>query len=147
MSPDAPYTGHFADGAHRFAIRVYYEDTDAAGVVYYANYLRFLERARTDFLSLLDIDLAASQAEGQGLYVVAEVNIRYRAPARLGDALVVTSRLQQINGSSLVVQQAVSRDCVEVAAATVRVVFVGADGRPRRQPAHWISAFRGIAGE
>jgi acyl-CoA thioester hydrolase len=147
MSPDAPYTGHFADGEHRFAIRVYYEDTDAGGIVYYANYLRFLERARTDFLALLGIDLAASQRAGDGLYVVAEVTIRYRAPARLGDALLVASRLQQINGSSLVVQQGVSCDGAEVAVATVRVVFVGADGRPRRQPASWVSAFRAITGE
>lgn len=147
MDDDAPYTGRFEGGEHRFALRVYYEDTDAAGVVYYANYLRFLERARTDFLALLGIDLAVSQAEGQGFYVVAEVNIRYRGPARLGDALLVTSRLHQINGSSLVVQQGVSRDGVEVSAATVRVVFVGADGRPRRQPASWVSAFRAITGE
>ena len=147
MSPDAPYTGRLERGEHRFAVRVYYEDTDAGGVVYYANYLRFLERARTDFLALLGIDLAASQAAGEGLYVVAEVNIRYRASARLNDALLITSCLQQINGSSLVVQQAVSRDGAEVAAATVRVVFVGPDGRPRRQPAQWVSAFRAMTGE
>jgi acyl-CoA thioester hydrolase len=147
MSPDAPYTGRLERGEHRFAVRVYYEDTDAGGVVYYANYLRFLERARTDFLALLGIDLAASHAAGEGLYVVAEVNIRYRASARLNDALLITSRLQQIKGSSLVVQQAVSRDRAEVAVATVRVVFVGPDGRPRRQPAQWVSAFRAMTGE
>ena len=147
MSPDAPYTGRIADGEHRFAVRVYYEDTDAGGVVYHASYLRFMERARTDLLSGLGMDLAASQGSGEGLYVVAELTIRYRAPARLGDALLITSRLQQITGSSLVVQQAVSRDGAEVAAATVRVVFVGPDGRPRRQPAHWVSAFRAMTGE
>jgi len=143
---DAPYTGRIADGAHHFALRVYYEDTDAAGIVYHANYLRFMERARTDMLALAGIDLGAALRAGEGTYVVAAMDLRFRAPARLGDALLVTSRATDLRGSSCVIQQIVSRDAVGLVAATVTVAFVDAAGRPRRQPAGWLEAFRTLKG-
>ncbi len=147
MSPDTPYAGRLDGGAHRFAVRVYYEDTDAGGMVYHAAHLRFMERARSDLLALCGIDLPASQAAGAGGYVVAELAIRYRRPARLGDALLVTSRVRELGGSSLVVGQSVTRAAAEVADASVRLGFIGADGRPRRQPASWTAAFRAMTGE
>lgn len=147
MPADLPYSGRIDGDTHLFAVRVYYEDTDAGGVTYHASYLRFMERARTDLLALCGIDLAGSHSSGEGLYVVADLSIRYRRPSRLGEALLVSSRFERIGGTSLVVQQRVSSAGAEVADATVRVVFVGPNGRPRRQPAPWIAAFRAITGD
>lgn len=143
-APDRPYAGRLEADAHRFAIRVYYEDTDAGGVVYHARFLHFCERARSDLLAIIGIDQAAALAGGEGGFVVAHLDIRYRAPARLGDALVVESRLEKIGRSSLVIQQGVRRDRQEVAAVRVTVAFVGADGRPRGLPAAWIAALQAI---
>ena len=142
--PDEPYSGRIAGGEHLFAVRVYYEDTDAGGIVYHANYLRFMERARTDMLALAGVDLGATLAAGEGTYVVAAGDIAFRRPARLGDALLVTSRMAEIRGSSCVIHQGVSRNGLEIARATITVVFVDAGGRPRRQPAGWIAAFRAM---
>ena len=141
-----PYTGSIEDGTHHFAVRVYYEDTDAGGVVYHANYLRFMERARTDMLSHCGVHLGAALAAGEGTYVVATMDLRFRAPARLGDALTISSRMTELRGSSSVIHQAVSRDRLELVTANVTVAFVGADGRPRRQPAAWTQAFRAVTG-
>jgi acyl-CoA thioester hydrolase len=143
---DRPCAGRFVEGEHRFAVRVYYEDTDAGGVVYHANYLRFCERARTDMLALAGADIAAALHEGEGGYVVAEAAIKYHAPAKLGDALVVRSRLETVRASACVIQQRVMRDELLVADARLTVAWVGPDGRPRRQPKHWIEAFRGMEG-
>lgn len=144
--PDRPYAGRFVDGEHRFAIRVYYEDTDAGGVVYHANYLRFLERARTDMLAVAGADIAAAQASGAGGYVVASAALHFRAPARLGDGLLVLSRLEQVRSAACVVQQRVMRDQQVLVDGRLTVAWVGADGRPRRQPAEWIETFRTLDG-
>jgi acyl-CoA thioester hydrolase len=143
---DRPYAGRFVDGEHRFAVRVYYEDTDAGGVVYHANYLRFCERARTDMLALAGADIAAALAAGEGGYVVSAAKLDYRMPARLGDALIVASRLAQVRASSCVIQQRVMRDDQLVVDAHITVAWVGSDGRPRRQPRAWITAFEAIRG-
>lgn len=146
MQDDQPYAGRFQDQAHRYAVRVFYEDTDAGGVVYHANYLRFFERARTDMLMLCGVDMVAALHEGIGGYVVAEVALRYLKPARLGDTLVIVSRIVESRTSACVIHQRVMRDGEEVADGRVTVVFVGPDGRPRRQPAPWIEAFAAITG-
>ena len=144
---DRPATGRFAEGEHRFAVRIYYEDTDAGGVAYHANYLRFFERARTDMMALAGADLALALADGLGGYVVARAEIDYRRPARLGDALVIVSRVAEVRSSAAVIHQRVMRDGEEIASGRVTVVFVGPDGRPRRQPASWVEAFRSIMGD
>ena len=143
---DRPYAGRFVDGEHRFSIRVYYEDTDAGGVVYHANYLRYFERARTDMLALAGADLGAALAAGEGGYVVSAADLSFLRPARLGDALVITSRMAEIRQASCVVQQRVMRDGHLLVEGRLTVAFVGAGGRPRRQPAAWIEAFRAITG-
>ena len=147
LPEDRPATGRFVDGEHRFAVRVYYEDTDAGGVVYHANYLRFCERARTDMMALAGADLAAALADGTGGYVVARVELDYRRPARLGDALVIVSVVAEVRNSAAVIQQRVMRNGEEVASGRITVAFVGPDGRPRRQPATWVEAFRSIMGD
>lgn len=146
MASDQPYSGHIAAGAHRFAVRIYYEDTDAGGIVYHASYLRFMERARTDMLLRCGIDLAAAATAGIGHYVVADAHLRYGAPARLGEALVVVSHIVELRRAACVVQQNVMRDGQGITEGRLTIAFVGPDGRPRRQPSDWTEALAAVAG-
>ncbi|MBC7985755.1 MAG: YbgC/FadM family acyl-CoA thioesterase [Sphingomonadaceae bacterium] len=139
---DAPHTGYFKDGAHRFAVRVYFEDTDLTGIVYHANYLRFMERARSDMLRLAGIDQRAVHAGGEGAYAVVALAIRYRNPARLDDALVVVSGIADIRAASCVIQQRVMRGQAILTEAEVTAALVSPEGRPLRQPRHWVDAFK-----
>jgi acyl-CoA thioester hydrolase len=132
-----PAGGSIEGGVHRFAVRVYYEDTDAGGMVYHANYLRWLERARSDMLRLLGIDQRHALDAGEGMYAIADLAIRYLAPARLGDAVLIKTRVASVRASSCTLQQIVSRDDVQLSEASVRVGFIGMDGRPKRQPRTW----------
>jgi acyl-CoA thioester hydrolase len=120
----------------RWPVRVYYEDTDAAGVVYYANYLRFLERARTEWLALLGFTLTALEAEHGVVFVVHRLDIEYRRPARLYDALDVTLAPTAIGKSRLVTAQDVLRadDCLVSAHVTLACLDLHR-WRPARIPA------------
>lgn len=138
--------GGVIDGAvHRYALRVYYEDTDAGGVVYHANYLRWFERARSDLLDLLGIDQAGAAARGEGVYVVAEATLRYLAPTRLSDTVLLETRAEKIGASVSVLRQIAWRGETRLVEASVQVAFVDADGRPRRQPDAWREAFARFA--
>lgn len=141
---DAPYRGGFADGEHRFAITVYYEDTDAAGIVYYANYLKFMERARSEMLRAVGIDQRAELDRTGRTYAVAEVAIRYLRPARLNDDLLIVSTVKSIGAASVVIQQRVMRGAEQLADATVTAAFVSADLRPQRQPEEWVELFKAV---
>ncbi len=118
----------------RFGLRVYYEDTDLAGIVYYANYLRFLERGRTEALIALGIDQRQLRAEEGLVFAVRHVEIDYLAPAFLQDDLTVVTATRTIGGSRVVLAQDVLRGADTLVRATVTVVCIGADGRPRRVP-------------
>ena len=144
---DRPYEGAFHGRTHHFAIRVYFEDTDTAGVVYYANYLRFMERARSDMLRAVGIDQRAALEGGEGVYVVADLAIKYRAPARLDDALLVVSRVEEVRAASCVIHQRVMRDHEILTDATVTAAFLSPEGRPRRQPREWVEKFERLKGE
>jgi acyl-CoA thioester hydrolase len=146
-APDRPPEGRFAGSEHRFPLRVYFEDTDLSGVVYHANYLRWMERARSDMLRLAGVDQRAVFEGGGGAYAVADLRIRYAAPARLDDALVVASRLAQVRAAGVVIHQSVRRDDVLLAQAEVTAALVGANGRPRRQPPEWLAIFQRLAAE
>ena len=100
MDFDTPYRGGFVGPEHRFALTVYFEDTDTAGIVYYANYLKFIERARSDMLRAAGIDQRAAIEAGTGVYAVAEVNIRYLRPARAGERLVAVASERHRAGRS-----------------------------------------------
>lgn len=141
----APPSGIFDGSLHRFAVRAYFEDTDLSGVVYHANYLRWFERARSDMLRLLGIDQRAAQEAGEGAYAVSELTIRYAAPARLDDDVLIESRAEEIRAASCRMHQRALRDGVLLAEARLRVGFVGPDGRPRRQPDAWRRLFATIA--
>jgi acyl-CoA thioester hydrolase len=138
---DTPYQGGFVGKTHRFALRVYFEDTDVAGIVYYANYLRFMERARSDMLRSVGIDQRAVMERGEGVYAVAEVSIKYRGSARLEDALVVVSEVVQVRAAACVIHQRVMRGDELLADAMVTAAFITPDGRPKRQPREWTAIF------
>jgi acyl-CoA thioester hydrolase len=143
MSPrdtDLPTEGRIRAGEHHLPVRVYFEDTDLSGMVYHANYLKFMERGRSDMLRALGIDQQAAHDAGAGTYAVAEVAIRYRSPARLGDALMVTTWLEKLGPARLIIQQRVMRETVVLAQSRVTIAFVAPSGRARRQPAAWIEA-------
>ena len=138
---ETPYRGAFSGRTHRFAVRVYFEDTDAGGVVYYANYLRFLERARSDMLRALGIEQRAALEGGEGVYAVARVDIQYRAPARLDDALLIASELRELRAASCLIHQRVMRGQETLTDALVTVAFLSPEGRPKRQPRAWVETF------
>ena len=141
---DTPYRGGFVGGEHHFALTVYFEDTDAYGIVYYANYLRFMERARSDFIRAVGVDQAAELRSTGSAYAVVEVNIRYRKPARLGDDLLVVSTVDQIRASSVLIHQRVMRGEEQLTDARVTAAFLDGQGRPRRQPKDWTEKFKAI---
>jgi acyl-CoA thioester hydrolase len=132
---------------HRFALRVYFEDTDVAGIVYYANYLRFMERARSDMLRAVGIDQRVALESGEGVYAVAEANIKYRAPARLDDEIVVVSAVREVRAASCLIHQRVMRGDEILTDATVTAAFLSPEGRPRRQPRAWVEIFERLKGE
>lgn len=142
-SPE-PASGVLDGSIHRYALRVYYEDTDAGGIVYHANYLRWFERARSDLLDVLGIDQAAVLAAGEGGYTVAEASVRYLAPARLGDVVMIQTHAESVGRSTCLLRQSVWRGETQLTQASVRVCFVGPDGRPRRQPEAWQRAFASV---
>lgn len=113
--------------------RVYYHDTDCGRVVYYANYLKYLEEARTEFFRSLGLDLARLAA-GKTYFVVARLEISYLASARYGELLEVDAAVAEVKNSSLVFDQAVSRDGRPLVRARTTLVCVNANHRPRRLP-------------
>jgi acyl-CoA thioester hydrolase len=143
QTPDPP-SGQFDGARHLFAVRVYFEDTDLSGVVYHANYLRWFERARSDMLRLAGIDQRAAHDAGAGAYAVADMALRYLAPARLDDAVLLVSRVVEASPATCRLQQEAWREDRLLCSASVRVAFVAPNGRPRRQPAEWLAVFRGL---
>ena len=121
--------------SHEFTCKVYYEDTDLAGVVYYANYLKFIERARTEALCEAGVDQRALLQETGVVFVVRRVEIDYIAPARFQDELVVRTSTERVSGARAVLLQEVLRGEDILARAHVQVAAMGRDGRPARMPA------------
>lgn len=120
---------------HTMPLRVYYEDTDAAGIVYYANYLKFAERGRTEMMRTLGFAHSGIVAETGIVFTVRRLSADYRLPARLDDLLNVETRIVEIAGATLLLDQRVCRDGAVLVALDVLVACVGRDGRPRRVPA------------
>ena len=141
-----PSHGLIEDRIHRFAVRAYFEDTDLSGVVYHANYLRWFERARSDFVRLLGIDQRAVNEAGQGAFAVADLSIRYLAPARLNDGVRIETICTELRAASCRMhQKAIREDGLLLSEAWLRIGFVAPDGRPRRMPAAWRAAFAQVA--
>ena len=122
----------------RLPVRVYYEDTDAQGVVYYANYFRFMERARTEWLRSLGVDMVRLQEDERRIFVVAEVQAKFHAPARLSDDLIVTAGLQDLTRVSFDIEQRIYRNSTDgdlLISGIVKAAYLDADSmRPKRVP-------------
>lgn len=126
-----------------FPLRIYYEDTDAGGVVYYANYLKFFERARTEWLRALGVEQRALQADTGAIFVVAEAQVRYLLPAKLDDLLTVSVQLVELGQASLQLAQQVWRGDTLLVEGQFRIGCVDAATlRPRRIPAQVGAALR-----
>ena len=130
--------GRLADGRHVMTVRVYYEDTDFSGAVYHANYLRFMERARTNYLRLLGVDqrelYGEAEAQAPGFaFVVRSMTLDFLKPAHMNDLLTVVTQPEEIKGASITLDQRILRGEELVLAAHVRVAFVSG-GRPRPIP-------------
>ena len=138
---DTPYRGGIVGRAHHFALSVYFEDTDAYGIVYYANYLKFMERARSDMLRAAGIDQAAELRASGAAYAVVEAHLRYRRPARLGDDLLVVSTVDQVRASAVDIQQRVMRGAELLVEGRITAAFLDGSGRPRRHPKEWAQKF------
>jgi len=125
-------------------IRVYYEDTDCGGVVYYANYLRWLERSRTEFLRSRGIELASLMTQDV-LFSVSECNIKYKKPAKYDDLLDVTTEVDEIGGAAFWLKNQVWRLDELLAEARVRIACMsGVTGRAKRIPGEVIEALRAV---
>lgn len=128
-------SGRLEGGVHVYPVRVFYEDTDAGGVVYHTSYLRFAERARTEMMRLLGIDHSSLIADDGVVFAVRRCEVDFLRPARLDDLLAVRTRLLEVHGASLWAEQIVDRDGEPLVAAKLRLACVRRDGRPARFPA------------
>lgn len=120
---------------HQFRTRVYYEDTDLAGIVYYANYLKFIERARSEWIASLGVDQMALRAADGVVFAVRRVEADYLRPGKFGDDLLVETRLQSIGGARLALEQVILRAGERLFVAVVTLVCLTEDGRAARMPA------------
>lgn len=120
--------------SHHFPVRVYYEDTDAGGIVYHANYLKFFERARTEFLRSWQVEQSALKLAHGLIFAVRSCSVEYLAPARLDDALVVMTEIAHLGGSRLDMRQTIRHEDKILTTARITVVAVGPDGRAMRIP-------------
>jgi acyl-CoA thioester hydrolase len=122
--------------AHMFPIRVYYEDTDMAGIVYYANYLRYIERGRSDWVRCVGIDQNEMKTRDGVVFAVRRVEADYCAPARFDDELIVETQTQSVSAARLVMQQDVRRGSDLLFSAIVTIVCIAENGKPVRLPAN-----------
>ena len=128
-------------GAFTWPVRVYWEDTDAGGIVFYANYLKFFERARTEWLRSLGVMQGALRESAGGMFIVSETSVRYLAPARLDDELLVTARLEAAGRASLIIAQQALRGGALLCDGTIRIGWVDDKTlKPGRIPAAILEA-------
>jgi len=132
---DAPTAGRFEGRVHLLPVRVYYEDTDFTGLVYHGNYVRYFERGRSDFLRMAGVshsDLLVGEAPSA--FVVTRMEIDFRLPARIDDALLVHTTYDSARGARLFVTQKIIRDGALIAEAVVEAACISLGGRPRKPP-------------
>jgi acyl-CoA thioester hydrolase len=119
---------------HSFDLRIYYEDTDHGGVVYYANYLKYMERARTEFMRGFGIELDHLESDAGVLFAVTEAHVHYRRPARFNDALSVHSQLTHARGARLGFRQTVMRGNEILVEGDINLACIDTQGQARRIP-------------
>ena len=130
---------------HAHAVRVYYEDTDAGGVVYHARYLAYAERGRTEALRQAGAAHSELQRDHGLSFVVRRIEMDYLRPAHLDDALIVRTGPWLVGGARVTVSQWIERDGVVLVAGRVMLAAVGTLGRPARIPARWVAALTGVS--
>jgi acyl-CoA thioester hydrolase len=134
--PDTASMGRFDGKVHILPVRVYYEDTDVSGIVYHANYLRFMERGRSEFLRLAGIHHMVMLANAEPIaWTIRRLEIEYSKPARLDDNLEIHTRYRTMSGARLTGEQWVKRDGVDLVTAKVEAAIITMTGKPRRIPA------------
>ena len=136
MSDDLPTAGRFEGRAHFLPVRIYYEDTDFSGVVYHANYLRYFERGRSDFLRLAGVSHSELLAGDPPMaFAINRIGLDFVKAARIDDALLVRTAYDHIRGPRLLISQTLLRGEAVIATAAVEACCIGLDGRPKRPPA------------
>ena len=130
----SPTSGCLVDGRHILPLRIYYEDTDAQGIVYYANWLRFLERGRTELLRMIGLEHSALQAASGINWVVRRCTIDYLKPARLDETIDIVTACGEMRGASLDMIQEARRGAEVLVRAELLVACMGESGRPARLP-------------
>lgn len=137
MTKILPHSGIINNKIHHFPIRVYYEDTDVGGVVYYANYMKYMERARSEMLRMLGIDQAAmldyNNAEDVS-FVVRRAEIDYKGAAQFDDCLVVKTEIIDVRGASIIMKQEIFKDDISLIESIIKAAVVGANGKTKRLP-------------
>ncbi len=141
MTIENPTSGTIDCGRHVLPLRVYFEDTDLSGVVYHANYLRFMERARTEMLRCIGIVQTEVMAAGTGYYAVHKIDLTYHRPARLDDHLTVVTRVLEVRAATTKLEQNVWRGDELLCAGIINAAFLDMEGRPRRQSKLWGERF------
>lgn len=128
--------GRIIDNRHILPVRVYFEDTDFSGVVYHANYLKFCERGRSDFVRLLGIQhrelLSPDNVDESAIFVVRSIELDFLAPARIDDLLLITTAVNSIGGATVTLEQTVSRKELILVTARVKIVLISKFGKPQR---------------
>jgi acyl-CoA thioester hydrolase len=141
-------SGQITGDHHELPVRIYYEDTDFSGVVYHANYLKYFERGRSEYMRLIGVHHHQLAALEEPLaFAVSSINIRYLTPARIDDLVCVKSRLIAARGASFKLDQWVERDGQTLAEAQVQVVCIDLNGRPKRLPKNLQAAIKARVAE
>jgi acyl-CoA thioester hydrolase len=136
MNADQPSAGRFEGRLHILPVRIYYEDTDFTGFVYHANYLRYFERARSDYLRLAGVRHAELlEGESPTAFAVSRINVEFLRPARIDDALTVQTGYDSMKGARILISQSLRRGDDILVKAAVEACCIGLTGRPKKPPA------------
>lgn len=138
-------SGELVGGGHLLMARVYFADTDYSGVVYHARYLEFLERGRSDFLRLTGVHHTELEAGAYGerlIWVVRRMEIDFRQPAKIDDLLTVDTRVAEVSGARIRMEQKILRGAEVLIEARVEAALINGGGKPRRFPKDWVERFR-----
>ena len=144
MHNDLPTAGRIEAGRHLLPIRVYFEDTDLTGIVYHANYLRYMERARTEMLRLSGVVHTEMMKDGTGYYAVHAMNLIWHRPARLDDELLVVTHVTKVRAAATCLTHHVMRGDELLCSGDVTAAFLDMEGRPRRQSKIWHDRFTAL---
>lgn len=139
LDKQLPTAGVFEGREHQLPVRIYYEDTDFTGIVYHANYLRYFERARSDFFRLVGISHTELAKADTG-FAITRMEIDFKRAARIDDALLVRTTYDRVKGPRLFVSQRITRGDELIAQAVVEAVCISMDGRPRKPTSHMVAA-------